>query len=66
MSTDEIIRALSAFESGTFVVVRIKTSDGGYIEVPISAIDYVPSANDEDAYLAIKLLQGAELSKESP
>jgi hypothetical protein len=54
VTTDEIIRALSGFESGTLAVIRFRTADGGYFELPVAAVEYMPAKYGEDAYLAIK------------
>src|SRR5688572_3335748 len=45
------------FMDETHIVVRIKTSDGTYLELPIARCGYVPPDGDTDAYAALELYQ---------
>jgi hypothetical protein len=53
MNTEDIRDALAPFESGTLAVVRLQAEGGGFIELLVERIDYVPADGDRDAYIAL-------------
>lgn len=58
MNVDELQKALEPFEYGTHVTVKLMAEGGGFIELPINAVEYVPATEDDYAYLRIVPYQG--------
>lgn len=59
MVTSDVERALCPYDGDTHIVVRLKVEGGGFIELVIDRIEYVPSEGRADAYVAIIPRQGS-------
>lgn len=53
MNTGEVAKRLESVDPYTVLVVRLATADGGFFELPIERVDYIPVKDGDDAYLAL-------------
>jgi hypothetical protein len=54
MNKEDLEYELQPFTGDIFLCVRLKTSDGSYIELPLAGVEYVPMSGEAPAYIALR------------